>query len=297
MSEPVKGFWAMVLTCSIWGLSGIYYKALSQIPPLEILAHRTIWSFVFFGAVLLLQGRGSALVAALRGRAVLWLALAAVVISTNWYGFIWSVQNGHAVEASLGYYIFPLVAVALGVIAFREAMTRAQMLAVGLAAVGVLFLTWELGAAPWIAFLLAGTFGLYGLVKKRASTGPIVSVTAEVALLSPLALGFLAAHHFGWFGAAAQSNAFGSDLKTSAMLAFSGVLTGGPLMLFSYAARRVRLATLGLVQYLNPSLQFAVAVLVFGEPFTHAHAVAFPVIWAALAIYSAASLRAQPGHA
>ena len=291
MSEATKGFWAMVAACVIWGLSGIYYKALSEVPPLEVLAHRTLWSLVFFGAVLAAQGRLAALAEALRGRETTMLALSALVISINWFGFIWSVQHGHAVEASLGYYIFPLVAVTLGVVAFGERMSRGQALAIGIAGCAVALLTVELGRAPWIALLLAGTFGLYGLLKKRVAAGPIVSVTAEVALLAPFALGLIGAKHFGLFGMAPGSNAFGTDLRSSALLAFSGVLTGGPLMLFSYAARRVRLATVGLIQYLNPTLQFAVAVFVFGEPFTHAHALAFPLIWAALAVYSVVSLR------
>lgn len=291
MRDEMKGFWAMVLACVVWGLSGIYYKALSAVPPLEVLAHRTLWSLVFLGLVLAGQGRLGALVAALRSRALWVLAVSALVISANWFGFIWSVQNGRAVEASLGYYIFPLVAVMLGVVVFREAMGRAQMLAVALAAVAVLYLTLRLGTAPWIALFLATTFGLYGLIKKRLDVGPVVSVAAEVALLAPFALVLLGAKYLGALGFAPHSGAFGTDLVHSLMLVGSGIITGGPLILFSYAARRVRLATLGLVQYLNPTLQFAVAVVVFGEPFTAAHAVTFGLIWGALAIYSAASLR------
>lgn len=291
MSETTKGFWAIVTACVVWGLSGMFYKALSEVPPLEVLAHRTLWSLVFLGLVLARQGRLGALWAALRGRAVAMLTLSALVISANWYGFIWSVQNGRAVEASLGYYIFPLVAVALGLAFFGERMGRAQAMAVGLAALGVLYLTWALGAAPWIALMLASTFGFYGLLKKRMETGPVVSVAAEVALLAPFALALLVVKELGAFGLPAHSGAFGKDLTHSAMLMASGVLTGGPLMLFSYAAKRVRLASLGLVQYLNPTLQFGVAVLAFGEPVTAAHGVAFPMIWGALAIYSLASLR------
>lgn len=291
MSDTVKGFWAIVAACTVWGLSGMYYKMLAAVPPLEVLAHRTLWSLVFFGAVLIAQHRVGALAAALRGRNLGILAISALVISINWFGFIWSVQNGHAVEASLGYYIFPLVAVVLGLAVFGERLDRLQGAAVALAALAVGGLTWGLGAAPWMALLLAGTFGAYGLIKKRLDLGPVVSVTAEVALLAPFALGLLLALHYGAFGLAPGSGHFGADWRESALLAFSGVLTGGPLMLFSYAARRVRMATLGLVQYLNPTLQFAVAVLVFGEPLTQWHAMAFPLIWGALALYSLASLR------
>ncbi|SOB99519.1 EamA family transporter RarD [Rhodobacter maris] len=293
MKETTKGFWAIVAACVVWGLSGIYYKALSEVPPAEVLAHRTLWSAVLLGGVVMAQGRGGALVAALTGRALRVLVVAAVVISINWFGFIWSVQNGRAVEASLGYYIFPLVAVALGMAVFGERMGRAQGVAVAIAAAAVGYLTWALGAAPWIALLLAATFGLYGLIKKRLAVPPVVSVLAEVVILTPLALSFLAAQHIGAFGLAPHSGAFGNDLGHSLMLVFSGVMTGGPLMLFSYAAQRVRLATLGLVQYLNPTLQFLVAVVVFAEPFTAAHAVAFPLIWGALALYSAATLRGK----
>jgi len=293
MSEAAKGFWAMVAACCVWGLSGIYYKALSEVPPLEVLAHRTLWSVVFLGAAVAVQGQFARLARALSGPSLRILLVAAVVISLNWFGFIWSVQNGRAVEASLGYYIFPLVAVALGMAFFGEKMGRAQALAVAIAGCAVLYLTWALGAAPWIALMLAGTFGLYGLLKKRLSVPSVVSVLAEVVILAPLAALMLVSLHFGWFGFSPASGHFGDDLGHSAMLAFSGVMTGGPLMLFSYAAQRVRLATLGLVQYLNPTLQFGVAVLVFSEPFTAAHALTFALIWGALALYSVATMRTK----
>ncbi|WP_444455439.1 EamA family transporter RarD [Rhodobacter capsulatus] len=293
MKDATKGFLAMVATCCVWGLSGIYYKALSEVPPLEVLAHRTLWSVVFLGAVVAVQGQWSTLARALTGPSLRILAAAAVVISLNWFGFIWSVQNGRAVEASLGYYIFPLVAVALGMVFYGERMRRAQAVAVAIAAMAVGYLTWALGAAPWIALMLAGTFGFYGLLKKKLSVPSVVSVLAEVVLLAPLAALVLAAAHFGWFGRVPGSGHFGNDLGHSLMLAFSGVMTGGPLMLFSYAAQRVRMATIGLVQYLNPTLQFMVAVAVFAEPFTRAHGIAFAMIWGALALYSAAALRTK----
>ena len=293
MNEATKGFWAIVAACCVWGLSGIYYKALSEVSPLEVLAHRTLWSALFLGAVVAVQGQFGALGRALSGARLRVVGLAAGVISLNWFGFIWSVQNGHAVEASLGYYIFPLVAVALGMLAFGERMGRAQAGAVAIAAGAVGYLTWALGAAPWIALMLAATFGLYGLIKKRLDVPPVVSVLAEVVVLAPLAAGLLFARHFGWFGMVPGSGAFGDDLGHSLMLAFSGLMTGGPLILFSFAAQRVRMATLGLVQYLNPTLQFCVAVLIFAEPFTAAHGLAFALIWGALALYSAAALRSR----
>jgi chloramphenicol-sensitive protein RarD len=286
MREETKGIIAMVATCTVWGLSGIYYKLLDHIPPIEILAHRTLWSCVFFALVLLIQGRISVLGQALAGRkSILLIGFAALMISTNWFVFITSIQIGRAMEASLGYYIFPLVAVLLGAIAFRERLGKAQLFAVALALCAVVTLTWGLGVPPWIALILASSFGLYGLVKKGLSVGPVVSVTAEVLLLSPIALTVL------WYVHSDGTGAFAVTWRDSLLLMFSGILTGTPLIMFSYATKRVTLATVGLVQYLNPTLQFLVATLIFQEAFSFWHAVAFAMIWTALAIYTTASLR------
>ncbi|MDZ4135215.1 MAG: EamA family transporter RarD [Paracoccaceae bacterium] len=292
MTEAGKGVGAMALACTIWGLSPLYYKLLTQVPSLELLSHRTLWSLVFFGVLLAMQGRLALVPRLLASGALPVVTLAAVMISVNWFLFIHSVQIGKTVEASLGYYIFPLVAVMIGMIAFGERLSRGQGLAVGLALGAVVVLTLGLGVAPWISLALAFTFGVYGLVKKRLSVGPVVSVTAEILVLSPLAALWLLVVHGGdmvEFGR--PGGWFGRDLQTSALLAFSGVLTAGPLILFSYATRRISMATVGLVQYLNPTLQFLCAVLVFAEPFTRWHGLAFAMIWAALAVYSWESLR------
>ncbi len=286
MREEAKGVIAMIAACTVWGLSGIYYKLLDHIQPIEVLAHRTLWSCAFFAFVLLLQGRISVLGQAVGARqSVFSIALAALMISTNWFMFITSIHTGRAMEASLGYYIFPLVAVLLGAIAFRERLGRAQLFAVALALCAVVTLTAGLGVPPWIALVLATTFGMYGLVKKGLSVGPVVSVTAEVLLLSPIALVVL------WYFHTGDGGAFGRNWQDSLLLMVSGVLTGTPLILFSYATRRVTLATVGLVQYLNPSLQFLVATLIFQEVFSFWHAIAFAMIWTALAIYTTSSLR------
>lgn len=290
MTETRKGVLAMVAACVIWGLSPLYYKLIADIPPLEVLSHRTLWSLAFFGAVLIFQGRLRQ-VAVLLGqwRAMLVVGFAALMISTNWFLYIFSIQTGHTIQASLGYYMFPLVAVVLGRLVFGERLGAVQWGAVVLAALAVAVLAAGLGAVPWISLVLATTFGLYGLVKKRSAAGPVVSVTAEVLLLSPLAAIWLwGVHTQGWQGIVARPGAvFGSNWGDSLMLVFSGPITAGPLILFSYASRRISLATVGLVQYLNPSLQFLIAVAVFAEPFTRAHALAFGLIWLALAIYSA----------
>jgi len=295
MTEAARGVLAMAAACVIWGLSGIFFKAIAAVPPAEVLAHRTLWAAVFFWIVLALQGRtGEIRTTASRQGAWLAVAAAATLIAVNWFVFVSAIQSGHALEASLGYYVFPLVAVALGYLVLGERFDREQGFAIALALIAVALLTLGVGAPPFIALTLALTFGGYGLVKSRLGLGPVISVFFETALLAPLALGFLAGLHLGLWDTPTgrQGAAFGQDAGTTLMLVLSGpLMTGMPLMLLSYAARRIRLATVGLVQYLNPSLQFLVAVLIFGERFTSWHAMAFPMIWIGLALYTRASLR------
>ena len=267
---------------------------LADVPPLEVLAHRTLWSLVFFGIVLALRGRlaeVARLLASPRNLAL--VAFAAISISANWFMFIFSIQTGRAVEASLGYYIFPLVAVLMGMAVYGERLGRLKWIAVALATLAVAVLTWGLGVAPWISLGLAATFGAYGVVKKRLAAGPTVSVTAEVLVLAPLAATWLwGVHVQGWTGVTgAALGAFGRDWPTSLLLMFSGVLTATPLMLFTTASRALPLGLVGVMQYINPTLQFAVAALVFAEPVTRWHWIAFPLIWIAVALYSVETIR------
>ncbi|MCB1368261.1 MAG: EamA family transporter RarD [Rhodobacteraceae bacterium] len=296
MGEAGKGMLAMIGAATIWGLSPLYYKQLAHVPPLEVLSHRTLWSFVIFFVLLAGQGRLREFAHSLKDRrAVFQTALAGGMIALNWFVFILSVQTGHTVEASLGYYIFPLVAVALGALVLGERLSVAQWLAVALAALAVVVLTLGLGVTPWIALILSVTFGIYGLIKKRMAAGPVLSVTGEVLLLLPLALIWLAGVNLaGWVDVTARAGGyFGNNLHDTFMLFLAGLITAGPLILMSYAARRLTLSTVGLLQYLNPTLQFMVAVLVFRELFTAWHGFAFALIWAALVIYSSATWRRE----
>ncbi len=296
MTEAGKGVAGVIGACVIWGISPLYYKQLSHVPPLEVLAHRTLWSLVFFGLIILARRRWGEVAALLgRPRQLLPVALAALFISCNWGLFIWSVQTDQALDASLGYYIFPLVSVLLGVVFYGEGWGGAKLLAVGLAATGVLVLTIGLGAAPWVSLTLAVTFGFYGLLKKSVPAGPVISVTSEVLLLTPLAVIWIwGVHNLGWTGLTGRNLAtFGHSLSDSLLLMLSGPLTASPLILFSYGARRVTMSTVGLVQYLNPTIQFSLAVLVFAEPLTRWHAIAFPLIWCGLAIYSLRALAVE----
>ena len=296
MSETQKGLLAMVATSVIWGLSTLFYKALAHVPPFEVLAHRTVWSLVFFGIVLAVRGRLGELAAIFRKpRLLAMVSLAAMMVSMNWGLFIWAIQAGRTIEASLGYYIYPIMSVLLGAVLFKEKLGRVQMFAVGVIAFAVMLLTWGLGVAPWVSLMLMASFVTYGLIKKLIPMGPVASVTGEVLLLSPLALVWLwGVHTQGWTGMDDRNvAAFGMGWYNTIMLMLLGLLTAGPLILYSYATKRLGFATQGLVFYLNPTLQFLVAVLAFGEPVSRWHAIAFPMIWAALAIYTLNALRQE----
>jgi chloramphenicol-sensitive protein RarD len=257
---------------------------LAGVPAPEVLAHRIVWSAGFMVLFVTVRHGWPEVRRQLTGRTVAWLALSAVCISTNWLIYIWAVNSAHVLDASLGYYINPLVSVLLGVVFLRERLSRRQVIAIVLAGAGVLSLVIRAGAFPWIALSLAITFGLYGLIRKRVAVDASAGLLAEVSVLAPLALVFAA-----WLGATGRSHFPGAPLRT-ALLAASGVVTAVPLMWFANGVRRLRLATIGLLQYLNPTLQFSIAVAVFGEPFLPAHRLAFACIWIALAIYASEAI-------
>ena len=276
----------MIGAASLWGLSPVYYKLLSHVPPMELLSHRIFWSLVFFALVLGLQGRVREISRALIGwRRVGMVGLAALMVSINWLLFIYATQIDRVTESSLGYYIFPLVAVLLGRFLFAERLDCAQWLAAALATIAVAVLTVGLGGLPWISLTLAASFALYGVLKKLLPIGPVVSVTCEVLMMAPFAAGLLL-----WISATGQG-AFGRTAGETVLLMASGPITALPLILFSTAARRIPLSAVGLLQYINPTLQFLCAVILFAEPFGVWHQIAFPLIWAALTIYSIAALR------
>ncbi len=265
-----------------WGLVAIYFRAVAHVAPLEVLAHRTLWSFLLLLGLLALTRPGVRPWAPLRDRRTRALLVASsLLIATNWLVFIWAVTNRHVIEASLGYFINPLVSVLLGRLFLGERLRPAQAAAVGLAAAGVAYMTWSLGRVPAVALALALSFGVYGLLRKKAQLGGIEGLLAETGLLLPVALAYL-----GGLGASGGL-AFGHVGRgTDLLLVLGGVVTALPLIWFAEAARRLRLATVGFLQYVAPSTQLALAVLAFGEPFSAAHRVAFPLIWAGLAVYS-----------
>jgi len=294
MSDSQKGILAILISGIIWGFSPLYYKVLGHVPPVELLAHRVVWSVVFFVAVLSFQRRLGALWSAISTwRSAATLFAASFFIGINWFIFIRSIQIEKATEASLGYFIFPLVVVCIGWVGFGERLSRLQNTAIALATVGVVIITVSQGVLPWIALIISISFGLYGYVKKKISTGPVVSVTAEVLLLVPVALAVLFATHRPVESGGYTGGVFGQSLYDSVLLMLSGPLTATPLIFFSYAAKRIPMATLGLLNYLNPTLQFFCAVAIFGEPIGILQFASFGLIWLALALYSGDSFRRE----
>ena len=279
-ASPRAATAAAVAAYVMWGLFPLYWKMLAAVPALEVVAHRTAWGLVSVAAWVSLRGRwADARAVASHPRTILRLAGSAALIGLNWLLYIWAVIHDHVVEASLGYFINPLVNVLLGVLVLRERLGRAQWVAVALAAAGVAVVTLAHGRLPWIALALAVSFGLYGLARKTVGADAVVGLLWETALLTPLAAGYLVALELRGVGA------FGpSDPGLAALLALAGAVTAVPLALFALGARALPLSTVGLLQYLSPSLQFLLAILVFREPFTPAHAATFACIWAALAI-------------
>lgn len=282
MTQPVKGAIAMLLACLTWGFAPLYYSFLSHLGPEEILAHRTVWSVLTFTVVIALTGRRRETLRVLKlPKTMALILLAGVMIGINWYVFIFSVGAGRVTESSLGYYIFPLVMVLLGLVVFRETLSTWQWVSVALAVIAVLVLTYGLGGVPWLAMIISVTFGIYGLLKRIIRVDSVVSVTLEVVLLLPFA-----ALYLFWFGSM-------PDVPTMALLMFSGLITAGPLMLMSYATQTVRMATVGLVQYLNPVIQFFCAIVLLGEILTGWHMIAIGLIWTALAFYTFAVFSAD----
>lgn len=267
----------------------LYFRALSAVPPLEMVAHRVAWSVLLLLAILYFRKRLTGLAEVLTSPRLLWpLAISSVLMGGNWLLYIWAVNSNQVVAASLGYFLNPMLNVLLGFLVLKERLNRTQWLAVGFAAAGVAVLAAGALSTLWISLTLGGSFAIYGLIRKLVPTGPMVGLSAETILLLPAALIGL-----GWWSANGSLALIDATPTTTALIIASGAITAFPLLLFAFAAQRLTLATLGLVQYIGPTLQLGIGVFLFGEALTITHMVAFPLIWAGLAIYSVASLRAR----
>ncbi len=275
-----QGLLAAAVAYLIWGLFPIYWKLLLAVDAPQIMAHRIVWCLLFV-SIWLGARQGWGWIRELSPRLLAMLGTSAVLISINWLIYIWAVNSGHIVETSLGYFINPLVSVLMGVLILRERLTPGQWLSVAIAACGVLWLTFQLGHLPWIALTLAFSFGGYGLVRKLAVVPSVQGLAVESGLLFLPALGYLL------WAESSGNGAFGhTGLRMDALLIVGGLITALPLILFAIGARSVPLSTIGILQYLAPTLQLCVGVFLFDEPFSHAQAIGFGCIWFALVIYA-----------
>ncbi|MBD8633608.1 EamA family transporter RarD [Oxalobacteraceae sp. CFBP 8755] len=277
-----------------WGLFPIYFHALGDVPPLQILAHRMLWSLAFLLILLLLRRDWKWLQVVRQPRVFFSFVLSALLLSANWLVYIWSVMNHHVIEASLGYFINPLVNIVLGYLILKERMRPLQWAAIGVAALGVAWLTWQAGTVPWIALFLALSFGGYGLLRKTAALGPLEGLSFETIVLFPLAAGYVI-----WLTVHGQNVFINTASDTTRwLLIMAGPLTAIPLLLFATGARKIPLSILGLLQYLSPTLQFLLGVWLFKEAFSADRLVGFVLIWSALALFAGEGLlRRQPAAA
>ena len=287
MTPASKGLLPAASAFAIWGLFPLYFTLLHHVSAVEVIAHRVVWSCVFVLAWIAIRGELLTLRATLTDIKVVGrLAISATLISLNWLVYVWGVMNGHVVETSLGYFIGPLVNVTLGVAILSERLTFAQWTAVALAAAGVMYLTVMAGGLPWIALMLAFSFATYGLLRKIVKVESLPGLATETLVLAPFAVLYLVWCEFAGKGALGHAGP-----AIDALLIGSGPLTAVTLFLFAYGTRLLPYATVGLLQYIAPSLQFACGVFVLHEPFERTRAVGFTIIWAALLIYAAEGLR------
>ena len=284
-----RGALAAALCYFLWGLVPLYWRELSSVDAVELIAHRHVWSLALLLVIVAVQrGFGSIRDALTTRRSILSNALGAILLTINWLVYVWGVHTGHVIETSLGYFLVPLINVAAGRFVLHEHLRRMQWFAIALAATGVIWMIVQLGRPPWIALALGATWGAYSLLRKNSPLPAVTGLTLETLLLAPFALGFLIWGHRSDAGALGHA-----DLHVQLLIASSGVVTAIPLLLFAYGARRIRLSTLGLLQYLAPTVQLILGIFIFHEPFSRARMLSFSFIWAALAVYTIDNLLLQ----
>jgi chloramphenicol-sensitive protein RarD len=282
VDKTTTGTATTVVAFLLWGIFPIYWKILKHVPSTQILAHRVIWSLVFLVILLSVQGRWreAKIFLPFYPNTIIFI-ITSFLLGTNWLTYIWAVNSNQIVESSLGYFINPLVNVFLGIIFLRERLYRWQMLSLILALMGVLFLIFQYGRIPWIALVLAFTFGTYGLLRKTSRAGSMVGLLFDTAILLPIFVAYLMILH-----AHGSSAFFCIDRRTDILLVGSGVVTAVPLLLFAHGARRIQYSTVGFFQYIAPTGQLLIGVFLYGEPFTLTHAISFGLVWGAIVIYS-----------
>ncbi|WP_299948274.1 EamA family transporter RarD [uncultured Ruegeria sp.] len=285
-TDTPKGLALAVTAYVLWGFLPLYMKAIAHIGPVEVVAHRVIWSVPVAGLLLIALGRTGDLKAALRNPKMLGMAaLTAALISVNWAIYVWAISSGHALDAALGYYINPLFSIALGAILLREPLNRTQLVAIGLAALGVLVLVFQAGTLPWAALGLMLSWGFYAFFKRSLPIGPNQGFLLEVLILLIPALAYVT-----WLGANGTGH-LGVVASDTLLLAGAGIVTAVPLLVYANGAKLVRLSTMGILQYIAPTMIFITAITLFGEQIDPARMIAFPLIWAALVVYSVPMIR------
>ncbi len=288
--DQARGAVAAGLCYFLWGLVPLYWTQLSSVNPVELIAHRHVWSLALLLAIVALQGTFREVIAAVATvRSLAINVLSALLLTGNWLVYVWGVNTGHVIDCSLGYFLVPLVNVAAGRFVLHEHLRRRQWYAIGFAAAGVGLLMVQLGRPPWIALALASTWGGYSLLRKQSPLGAVVGLTTETLLLAPIAGGFLLWQHHTGAGVLGRV-----DGGTQLLVLSAGVITATPLLLFAYGAKRIRLSTLGLLQYLAPTVQLILGIWIYHEPFSRSRAFSFAFIWAGLALYTLDNILAQP---
>ena len=284
-----RGFLFAIGAYGLWGLFPVYWKFLQTVSSQEIVAHRIVWSLLFMLFLLVATKNLKSFLQQLKRKKVLLVySIAGTLLGINWLTYVWGVNAGFIVETSLGYFINPLVSVLLGVVFLKERLNRQQWIAIAVASAGVLYLTFQYGALPWIALTLAFSFGTYGLIKKTAPLNSIDSLTMETLFL------FLPAFIYILFVQTNGAGGFGTiSVQTTVLLALTGIVTAVPLLFFAAAARRIPLSTVGILQYIAPTLQFSIGVWLYHEAFTQARLIGFSMIWLALIIYTVDSINSR----
>lgn len=285
--DSVRGFVYALTAYLLWGFLPFYMKAVAHISPLEVIVHRVVWSVPIAAIVLIVLGRTAEIRQALTTPRMLAMAcLTASLISVNWGIYIWAIGSGHALDAALGYFINPLFSILLGALILKEKLSRMQIAAISLVAIAVALLTWNAGGLPWVALALTVSWGFYAFFRKTLPIGPTQGFLLEVLLLTPPALAFIV-----YLAFTGQGHFFAGTAQDSWLLAASGLITAVPLIFYGNGAKLLKLSTIGIMQYIAPTMIFLIAVFLFKEPFSTAKAIAFPLIWVALVVYTLPMLK------
>ena len=275
-----KGLLYGIIAYILWGFFPIYWRLLQEVPAIELLGHRIAWSFLLLAVVILFMRQWSGFRSALNARTFRVYFIAAILIGVNWLTYVWAVNAGFIIETSLGYFSNPLLSVLMGLFFLRERLRSAQWIPIALAAIGVAYLTFAYGRLPWIALLLAFSFGFYGLAKKLAPLGSVFGLTLETGILFLPAVAYL-----GWAEASGSASFLHTDAASNLLMVGAGVVTTIPLLLFASAAKQIPLSMIGILQYLAPTIQFLIGILVYKEPFDQSRLIGFGIVWLALIVF------------